>query len=61
MARVDRVRAGSEIRTARRVTGRSLEEVAKASGMSESQVGRIERGVSVHFAVHLQPRRALAQ
>jgi len=45
MARVDRVRAGSEIRTARRVTGRSLEEVAKASGMSESQVGRIERGV----------------
>jgi transcriptional regulator with XRE-family HTH domain len=44
-ARVDRARAGLEIRTARQAAGRSLEDVGRSSGLSPSQVGRIERGV----------------
>lgn len=45
LATADRGRTGSELRTARRVAGKSLAEVGRASGLSPSQVGRIERGV----------------
>jgi transcriptional regulator with XRE-family HTH domain len=37
-------RAGHEIRVARQVIGKSLESVGRSSGISPSQVGRIERG-----------------
>jgi transcriptional regulator with XRE-family HTH domain len=39
----DRVRIGNELRVARQVIGKRLVEIGKASGMSASQVGRIER------------------
>ena len=39
----DRVRAGHELRIGRQIRGSSLETVAASSGMSASQVGRIER------------------
>jgi transcriptional regulator with XRE-family HTH domain len=45
LAQVDRVRIGDDIRTARMILGRSLEEVGPAAGMSPSQAGRIERAV----------------
>ncbi|MEX1172658.1 MAG: helix-turn-helix transcriptional regulator [Chloroflexota bacterium] len=45
LARDDRIRIGREIRVARHITGRSLDVVAEASGMSPSQASRIERGV----------------
>lgn len=41
----DRMRIGMELRVARMMRGRSIEDVAQAVGMSPSQVGRIERGV----------------
>lgn len=37
------MRIGSEFRIARQVVGKSLDAIAHASGMSPSQVGRIER------------------
>ena len=45
VAATDRLRAGVDIRTARRAVGKSLDEVARGSLLSPSQVGRIERGV----------------
>ena len=45
LARADRIKVGAEIRSARAAGGRSLGVVAPLSGMSTSQVGRIERGV----------------
>ncbi len=44
LAAVDLARAGHEIRVARQVIGKSLESVGRSSGISPSQVGRIERG-----------------
>lgn len=42
LATADRVRVGSELRSARLMAGRSLQSVAKSSGLSKSQVARIE-------------------
>jgi transcriptional regulator with XRE-family HTH domain len=51
IASADRLRIGHEFRVSRTAAGQSLESVAASSGMSASQVGRIERaalpGVSV--------------
>jgi hypothetical protein len=44
MAAADRHKAGSEIRTARLVLGRSVDAIAVECRMSPSQVRRIERG-----------------
>ena len=44
IARQDRQLVGRELRTARLGLGRSQAEIGAASGMSPSQVGRIERG-----------------
>ena len=44
LAAVDLARAGHEIRVARQIIGKSLESVGRSSGISPSQVGRIERG-----------------
>jgi transcriptional regulator with XRE-family HTH domain len=41
---MDRLRIGHELRVARHIVGQSLDQVAASSGMSPSQVGRIERG-----------------
>ena len=43
IAAVDRTRIGNELRVARHILGRSIAAVASSSGMSASQVGRIER------------------
>jgi transcriptional regulator with XRE-family HTH domain len=43
-AMATRMRLGGELRTARRSTGLSLEDVARACGVSRSQVDRIEQG-----------------
>lgn len=55
LATSDRLRIGRELRVARRIVGRSIDDVAMASGFSASQVGRIERGchrsVSIEQAV----------
>ena len=45
LATADRIRIGHELRVARQILGRSLDSLGRASGMSASQVGRIERGV----------------
>lgn len=45
LARADLLRIGAEIRTARQISGRSLEVVGRIAGISPSQAGRIERGV----------------
>ena len=45
LAAADRLRIGHELRVARRVLGRSIDEVAAAARCSASQVGRVERGV----------------
>lgn len=45
LAAADRIRIGHELRVARLIAGKSLEVVARASRISPSQVGRIERGV----------------
>jgi transcriptional regulator with XRE-family HTH domain len=39
----DRIRIGNELRVARQVLGKRLVDIGMASGMSASQVGRIER------------------
>ena len=44
LAASDLARAGHEIRVARQAIGKSLESVGRSSGISPSQVGRIERG-----------------
>ena len=44
IAHSDRVRIGQEIRTARRILGRSLEAAGGSVGLSRSQTSRIERG-----------------
>jgi transcriptional regulator with XRE-family HTH domain len=51
LASADRVRIGKELRVARRVAGKSLDEVGRTSGLSPSQVGRIERGVLATVSV----------
>jgi transcriptional regulator with XRE-family HTH domain len=43
LATADRQRVGHELRVARQISGRSLQEVATSSGLSKSQAGRIER------------------
>ena len=43
LAAADIAKAGHEIRIAREIIGKSLESVGRSSGMSASQVGRIER------------------
>ena len=43
LATADRLRIGHELRLARQIAGRSLASVARSSGLSKSQVGRIER------------------
>jgi len=43
LARHDLVTVGSELRTARLMSGKTLDEVGRSVGMSYSQVGRIER------------------
>jgi transcriptional regulator with XRE-family HTH domain len=45
---LDRVRIGTDIRTARSVMGQSIEATGAACGLSPSLVSRIERGVHVH-------------
>jgi transcriptional regulator with XRE-family HTH domain len=44
LATADIAKAGHEIRAARETIGKSLESVGRSSGISPSQVGRIERG-----------------
>jgi transcriptional regulator with XRE-family HTH domain len=46
------VTIGSDLRTARLMSGKTLREVGRAVGMSYSQVGRIERAVLPSVAVH---------
>jgi len=43
LARQDLIAAGSDIRSARLMSGKSQREVGRAVGMSYSQVGRVER------------------
>jgi transcriptional regulator with XRE-family HTH domain len=45
VAAADRVRIGHEVRTARRVLGKSVHVVGAATGMSGMHVSRIERGL----------------
>lgn len=45
LAARDRIKIGSEIRTARLAEGCSLASIARAAGISASQASRIERGV----------------
>jgi len=45
LATQDRQRLGTELRSARMIAGRSLDDVGPAAGMSPSTAGRIERGV----------------
>jgi transcriptional regulator with XRE-family HTH domain len=51
IATADRLRAGAEIRTARQIAGKSLEGVGESSGMSPSQISRIERGLLVSVSL----------
>ena len=44
LATADITKAGHEIGVAREIIGKSLESVGRSSGISPSQVGRIERG-----------------
>jgi transcriptional regulator with XRE-family HTH domain len=52
LARQDLVAVGADLRSARRMTGKSQRDVGRAVGVSYSQVGRIERAALPTASVH---------